>query len=262
LQGFLFFGTAENLLTRIRLRIEDPKRPTPRYILLNFHRVTGLDSTALFSFTRMEQLARSRSITLIYAEPSPQVRRQLEHGTPNRNREVVHFVARADQGVEWCENRILQEAGLGEQKSPPSLVQQLEEILPDAEYLPELLAYFEVLEAPPGYRLIRQGEPSQDLYFVEDGQVTAVLEREGGPPIRLQTMGGGVVGEIGFYLGYNRTASIIVDVPGKIYRLSREGMQQMEKENPRAAANLHRLIVHLLAERVAHLVNTVDTLEQ
>jgi SulP family sulfate permease len=156
----------------------------------------------------------------------------------------------------------LLQAGIDFQDKPPSLFEQLEEILPDAESLAELLSYFEEMEVEAGYRLIQQGDPSQDLFFIQDGQATVMLELEGGPPVRLETMGGGVVGEIGFYLGYERTASIVVDVPSRIYCLSREHLQRMEKENPQAAANMHRLIVHLLSERVAHLVKTVNALER
>jgi SulP family sulfate permease len=262
LQGFIFFGTADNLLKRIRQRIEDPERPLPRYVLLDFRRVTGLDSTATLSFSRMQQLAESKGIILFYAGPSAQVRRQLEHGAAADEQQSVRFAASLEIGVEWCENQILHQAGIDVQEQPPSLSEQLSEILPDAESLSEMLPYFEEMDVEAGYRLIQQGEPSQDLFFVQDGQVTALLDLEEGDPVRLQTMGGGVVGEIGFYLGYERTASIIVDVPSRIYRLSRENLRRMEKENPQAAANMHRLIVHLLSERVVHLVKTVSALER
>ena len=262
LQGFIFFGTADNLLKRIRRRIEDPEQPLPRYVQLDFRRVTGLDSTAILSFARMQQLAESKGFTLLYAGLSAQVRRQLEQGAAGVEQEAVRFAASMEQGVEWCENQILQQAGAGVREQPPSLSEQLAEILPDAEALSEMLPYFEEMEVEAGYRLIQQGEPSQDLYFVQDGQVTVVIDQGEGDPVRLETMGGGVVGEIGFYLGYKRTASVIVDVPSRIYRLSRANLWRMEKENPQAAANMHSLIVHLLSERVAHLVKTVNALER
>jgi len=262
LQGFIFFGTADNLLKRIRQRIDDPERPLPRYVQLDFRRVTGLDSTAILSFTRMQQLAGSKGFTLLYAGPSEQVRRQLEQGTGDVEGEEIRFVASTEQGVEWCENQILYQAGIDFQQQPPSLSEQLAEIMPDAQYLAEMLPYFEEMEIETGTYLIQQGESSQDLYFVQDGQVTIVLELERGPPVRLETIGGGVLGEIGFYLGQERTASVIADSPSRVYRLSRTSMQRMEKENPQAAANMHRLIVHMLSERVAHLVKTVDALER
>ena len=262
LQGFIFFGTADNLLKRIKQRIEDPQQPSPRFVQLDFRRVTGLDSTALLSFNRMQQLAGSKGITILYAGASPQVQRQLAQGAAAEEQEEVRFATSAEQGVEWCENQILQEAGIDVEEKPPSLSEQLAEILPDAETVAEMLSYFEKMEVEAGYQLIRQGEPARDLFFIEDGQATVMLNVEEGAPVRLETMGGGVVGEIGFYLDYERTASVITDVPSTIYQLSRARMQQMEAENPQAAANMHRVIVHFLSERVAHLVKTVGALER
>lgn len=262
LQGFIFFGTADSLLQRIRQRVEDPQRTLPRYVQLDFRRVTGLDSTALLSFNRMQQLAEGKGFTILYAGASPQVQRQLEQGVTGAEGNQMRFSASLEQGVEWCENQILQEAGFDIGVQPPSLTEQLAQILPEAEHLTEMLTYFEEMEVEAGYRLIQQGEPSQDLFFVQDGQVTVMLELAEGPPVRLETMGGGVLGEIGFYLGYDRTASVVVDVPSRVYRLSRENLQRMEKENPQAAGTMHHLIVYLLSERVAHLVQTVNALER
>jgi SulP family sulfate permease len=262
LQGFIFFGTADNLLKRIKQRIDDSQQPAPRYVQLDFRRVTGLDSTALLSFSRMQQLAKSRGIAILYAGASPQVQRQLAQGAAAEVQEEVRFVSSAEQGVEWCENQILREAGIDVEERPPSLSEQLAEILPETESLAEMLSYFEEMEVEAGYHLIRQGEPAHDLFFIEEGQATVVLNVEEGAPVRLETMGGGVVGEIGFYLDYERTASVVTDVPSRIYRLSRARMRQMEEESPQAAANMHRLIVHLLSERIAHLVNTVGALER
>jgi SulP family sulfate permease len=210
----------------------------------------------------MQQIAESEGFTLFYAGPSAQVRRQLEHGAAGEGQDAVRFTSSLEIGVELCENQILHEAGVVVEEKPPSLSEQLSEIFPDVDFLPEILSYFAEMEVGAGYHLIKQGAPSQDLFFVQEGQVTAVLDLGEGDQVRLQTMGGGVVGEIGFYLGYQRTATVVVDVPSRIYRLSRESLQTMEEENPKAAANLHRLVVHLLSERVAHLVQTVNALER
>jgi SulP family sulfate permease len=108
-----------------------------------------------------------------------------------------------------------------------------------------------------------QGSAPDSLFFVESGQVTAQLERPSQEPIRLETMGNGrVVGEMGFYLGQVRTASVVADMPGVVYELSRQKLAQMEAEASEAAAGLHRLIAHLLAERATHLVETVEALQR
>lgn len=262
LQDFIFFGTADNLFKRIRQRIEDPGMPLPDYVILDFRRVTGIDSTATLSFTRMQHLAENKGFTIVYTGASKQVRRQLEQSTVGNGQIPVYFSDTLEKGVEACEDQILQQARFGLLERPPSLAEQLAEIMPDAEFLPEILPYFEKMEVAAGYRLIQQGDSSKDLYFVQEGQVTTLLEQEHGEPVRLGTIGGGVVGEIGFYLGRRRTASVVADGPSTLYRLTRENLRRMERENPQAAANMHDLVAHLLSERVAHLVKTVNALER
>jgi sulfate permease, SulP family len=91
--------------------------------------------------------------------------------------------------------------------------------------------------------------------------VTAQLERDSQQPIRLETMRGGqVVGEIGFYLGVRRTASVVADQPSVIYRLSLDRLRQLERDDPETAVTFHNLIACLLAERASHLIRTADAL--
>jgi SulP family sulfate permease len=50
LQGYIFFGTAYALLERIRVRINERNRLPVHYLVMDFRRVSGLDSSAVFSF--------------------------------------------------------------------------------------------------------------------------------------------------------------------------------------------------------------------
>ena len=47
LQGFIFFGTANNLYEQVKKRVLDQSLPPARFVVLDFARVTGLDSTGL-----------------------------------------------------------------------------------------------------------------------------------------------------------------------------------------------------------------------
>jgi sulfate permease, SulP family len=161
--------------------------------------------------------------------------------------------------MEWCEQEILQIHQVATVEKP--LAEQLAEILPQAEQAGVLMPYLEQQEVEPGFYLIRQGDTPDDIYFVEQGQVTAQLEMRGREPVRLETMRGGrVVGEIGFYLGAERTAAVRADEPTTVYRLSLAKLEEMERTDPAAAATFHRLIAHLLAERATHLIRAVDAL--
>ena len=270
LQGFIFFGTANNLLIQLRARINDPDREKPQFIVLDFQRVTGLDSTGMLSFTRMKQLAGDHGFTLLLTAPNDRVLHQLQQGELGDDGHLVRVFHSLDQGVGWCEHHLLAEAEVEMDEVPPPLAQQLREILDsegDAqdreEQLRALLAHLQKIDVEAGQVLITMGDKPDDLYFVESCQVTAQLTRPGRPPVRLETTGSGsVIGEIGFYLGQARTADVIIDAPGTIYRLSLQDLQQLEETDPEAASILHQIIVHFLAERVIHLTNTVQALER
>ena len=74
--------------------------------------------------------------------------------------------------------------------------------------------YLDMEELPAGVHLIHQGDSPGAMYFLEDGMVTAQLEISGEEPRRLNTMQSeNLVGEIGFYLGSKRNASVITETP-------------------------------------------------
>jgi SulP family sulfate permease len=165
--------------------------------------------------------------------------------------------------VEWCEDALLGSLGaVGDETARP-LQEQLAQLLTDAHLVPRLLSYCERQEYAPGHYLVRQGDPADDLFFVESGQVTAHVERSGHEPLRLQTMQGGhVVGELGFYLRRARTAAVVVDRPSTIYRLSRQRLAHMAAHDPEVAAGVHQLVACLLAERAIHLMTAIGTLQR
>lgn len=263
LQGFIFFGTADRLLERIQQRVQNPNLPPPRCLLLDFRRVTGIDSTALFSFEKLRQLAQAHHLALVLTELSPRVRDQL--GESITGGRVVHLFPDLDRGLEWSERQVLEAAGMvgGAAQEANALRQELVRIVGSAEEVGRMLAYFERREVEAGHYLMRQGDAPDVLYFIESGQVTAQLEPEDGEAVRLQTMQGGhVLGEIGFFLGQERTAAVVADEPSVVYRLSIAACEQMRRQDPHMAATFYEVMVHLLSERVVHLVDAVNALRR
>ncbi len=261
LQGFIFFGTADNLVNKVRARFDDGTQPAVCTIILDFRRVTAIDSTAGLSFNKLKQLAEARSVTLIMTELSPKIRQQLGQNDLGENGRFQIFPD-LDYGLAWCEEQILA-AHSNRQSIDETVSQQLYHLLADSEKVNLLLPHLTRRSLPAGHYLIHQGDPPDSLYFIESGQVTAQLEKPNQEPVRLQTMGGGhVVGEIGFYLRGERSAAVITDEPSVIYELTLETMQKMEREDAEAASILHQVIVQLLAARVTHLVDAVDVLQR
>ena len=65
LQGFIFFGTANSLYEQVKKRVLDPSLLPARFVILDFSRVTGLDSTGLLSFDKLWSLTQEQGIILV-----------------------------------------------------------------------------------------------------------------------------------------------------------------------------------------------------
>jgi sulfate permease, SulP family len=314
LGGYLFFGTAHDLLQRVRDRLPPmapaelggrgqthPDRPALRYVVLDFRRVSGMDVSAVHSFARMAQLAQSslghgppeepRAFTLVLTHLSPTLQLRLERELPpGEDAAPWHVFPDLDHGLEWCEDQIL--AALSTKAGLPSVLpsgtgagtlRESKPLAPLAATAPpedlaawfdasrssgpqpgimrRAMAYMERLVLDPGQVLIRQGEPTRGLYFIEEGRVTIRLEGKEGESLRLRRRGpGSVVGEVGLYLGTPATASVVVDGTCTAYRLSAEALARMEAKDPELASAFHRAMASHLSDRLASTTEIVQAL--
>lgn len=261
LQGFLFFGSAAGLVEEIRRRLENRDSPQVRYLVLDFRRVTGIDSSAALSFSKLLHLLRARDVTLVLTHLAPRLEYLLRLDTGANGSEAEHASAvrrfpDLDRGVEWCEDQVLA-AALGtrqgtESHADQAALGQLASHLSGPVPLVRLMPYLERLELSAGERIIRQGDASDALYLVESGQIDTVLELPGGEQVRLRSAGAGtLVGEMGLYTGKTRSASVVAAEPAVIYRLTGEALRTMQERDPKLAVGLHESVAAILAERVA-----------
>jgi sulfate permease, SulP family len=280
LQGFLFFGSVAGLVQRVERRLASGPL---EHLILDFRHVSGADATAAASFARLVRLGSARGFAVHLTEASTALAQRLARAAPRAlaDDRITRF-ATLDDALEWCERATLASAGSsrGARSEPQSaagtpepaaatpepaaeMPAPLAPAAPDELDPRALLAHLERLEVPAGHRLMTQGEPSDDLYLIERGRVTAWLEREGGPRVRLETMQGGtLVGEVAFFTGAPRTASVVTDTPATLHRLTREGLDALAEREPEAAAALQRLIVTRLADRVQHLQRVLAALQR
>lgn len=262
LQGFIFFGTANLLLERFKKRVENRSEMPLRYAILDFRGVSDLDSSAVFGFVRMRQLAAANDIRLIFTNTSPGIRRQLEKGGLGVPDDAVFRIyPDLDHGLEWCENEIIASARTTSNGFTRTLIDYFSDLIPPGTDDARLFAYLEKQSIKPGDVMLRQGDPPDVMYFVESGRVTARLELSQGRSVRLRSMGSGtVVGEIGLYLEMPRTATVVADQPGIVYCLTADALQKMAVESPGLAAAFHHFMVRLLAERLLESNATLNAL--
>ena len=259
LQGFIFFGTANTLLEQIKNRMGDRKDQEVRFILLDFRRVTGLDSSAAMSFAKARKLAGAQDITLVLTHMAESVRRLFEANGLVRDQDRLRVFPDLDHGLEWCENQLLANSMVTRVMVPTTLRAQLSGGGFNKDDTPRLTEFFEKVHFKEGEYLARQGEQSDDMYFIEFGEGAVYLEMDGGKKVRLQTIDAGtVVGEMGLYLDARRTASVIANTPMIAYRFTRDRLARMKIEEPELAAAFHEYIIRLLSERLMHTTRMLE----
>jgi SulP family sulfate permease len=267
LQGYVFFGTAYQLLQRVKERLF-AQDPLPIYfVVLDFRLVAGIDSSAVVSFARMRKLAEAHGAVLVLTELPAPVRRQLERGgcidrdPPSDAAEASasRVFSDLDHGLEWCETQVLETTG--GRGSGEVLARELESVVRHRDLVQSLLGYLERVDAPAGQELYRKGDLADDLYLIESGELEAWLTLEGGRSMRLRTMGAGsVVGESGLYLGQRRSANVRTTRDSVLYRLSSAALERMTEEAPRLAAAFHQLVARLLADRMVNTTSAAQML--
>ncbi|MCX5806216.1 MAG: SulP family inorganic anion transporter [Proteobacteria bacterium] len=254
LQGFIFFGTANNLFEDIRKRANDRIMMPLRSVILDFRLVNGVDSSAVNSFSKMRQHAEVHSYVLVFTQISAELFNQFKRGGFDfMDDESFHMFPDLDLGMEWCENEILCSIDSVCIEKKQNLEDQLQDFLLSSVRIDHFLHYLERQEVPEGYYLIKQGDPPHSLYYLESGQVTVTLRNEYGQTVRLRTMGPGtVVGELGLYLSLPSTASVVTIKQSVFFKLTVEALRSMEEKEPELAAAFHRFIIHRMGERLAY----------
>ena len=257
LQGFIFFGSANRLLERIKLHLQSQNEKNLKYLVFDFKQVTGVDSSTINSFNKLRILAELDNFQVLFCNLTPQIISQFEaEGLFADSMDLFLKFDDLDHGMEWCEEQIISETTISSNKQK----EEIDEIKLFEEKFADLLIYFESKDINQNTTLIKQGNDPKGLYFIKSGRVTVEL-RSSNNKIRLKSMGTGtVVGEVSLYLKTQATASVISNTACKTYFLSHENFEKLNKEDPERAAELHTYIVKLLSDRLAKSNATIQAL--
>jgi sulfate permease, SulP family len=262
LQGFLFFGTAQSLLETLKKRLTDTSTQPLRFLILDFRHVSGMDSSALTCFVKLEQLAQKHHFHVTLSDLNQTIRRAFQrHHQELKTTKSPLFNRQPDldHALEWAENQLL--SALPTEKINPTDSQNLWEkaLQGHAHLSARILRYFKKRTLTQGKILATQDQDSSSLYWIEQGQISARLKTTHGETLRLRTMGpGSIVGEASLYLKLPRTASLIADQDSIIHELTLDKLQELEKDDVEAASCFHQFLARTLADR---LVQTNRMLE-
>ncbi|WP_147821223.1 SulP family inorganic anion transporter [Salidesulfovibrio onnuriiensis] len=262
LQGFVFLGTIYDLIDRIQRRVDDSEQLPAEYIIIDFKLVTGFASATHIGFTMLRDLALEHELEIIFTSPPLDLEEHLEKGgyAINDMEGSFKLFMNLDYALEWCENQILDSENLMdmEHQSLPSL---LEPVFPDPRYIPALMKVLKKRIYIKGDPVIRQGDSSDTMYFVESGTLNVELEVEGGKTLRLKKVGpGAVFGEMGIYTNTPRSATVRAAEKCIVYQMTRTKLEQLEKRAPVLVTAINRFLINMLADRLADANRKVNDL--
>ncbi|SIT43993.1 Cyclic nucleotide-binding protein [Paraburkholderia piptadeniae] len=248
LQGFLFFGTANSILQRIRERLAARDPASVRFVVLDFASTQGIDASVSNSFVKLRQLCAATDADLILTALPPRSRDLLTK-TGTLNLRIREFDT-LDAGLEWIEDTLLASRALA-----PKRGDDLHAMLAPhftAGALNTLSTRLEVHELLAGQPLFLCGEPGDALYIIERGRVAVSLPLGNGRSVRLRACRPGtVVGEMAVYTQQPRSADAFAEVPTRVRRLSLAALITLEQDNPAVAQQVHRFLVKIIASRLA-----------
>jgi SulP family sulfate permease len=252
LQGYIFFGTSNSFFNHVRGILAQAKTPI-RYLVFDFHLISGLDSSAMSSFVKLRRLAQQQKLHLVFTHLQPDLEQQLiQNGCIQLEDDTCQRFSDLDRGIEWCEEQILKATHLRRRRFLPLALQIPDLLLIPQEDARQFMPYLDRLQISAGHTLFKPGEASNTLYFLENGQVSILSQSLDDEPKRLQTLSSGtVLGEVEFYRNTPRSVMAIADKDSSLYGLSRQNLEVMQTNHPALANAFHQFIARLLADRLS-----------
>ena len=247
LQSYLFFGSANRLYQHVKALLE--RHPECRFLVFDFKLVTGIDSSAAYSFAQIKRTAQDRGIKLVLVHLPSAAEKAL------RSSEFisadVSIVPELDHALEWCENEIIV-LHQGRDQEEASLRDWFTQILGTEEDAAELIRRCERLEVAAGEIIVSAGAPADSMHFILDGRVGIMIPAgEGGGTTRVRSLGRcTTIGEMGLVSHTPRSATIQAEVASILYVLSAQQFEALKLENPMLGQKLLTYFVSVIAERL------------
>ncbi|WP_144063462.1 SulP family inorganic anion transporter [Caballeronia insecticola] len=250
LQGFLFFGSANSMLQRIRERIRSHKPKPVRFVVLDFAWTNGMDASVSLAFVKLRQACAAIGAELVLTALPRNSRALL--GRTGTLALGIHEFDSLDAGLEWIEAQQLAAHTSAPLCAPAADFRTMLAPHFTERALTQLAALLDVREIGAGEALFRRGDAGDALYIVEAGRVTVSLPLADGRSVRLRSFGPGtIIGEMAVYTNAPRSADVVADEPARLRRMTLAALRRLELDDPLTAQEWHRFVVKMMASRLA-----------
>jgi sulfate permease, SulP family len=260
LDGALFFGTAEQLSERLEQELEHETR----YVILDFKRVTEVDSTGAGCVQQLcAQLAeRHAKLIVCGVLPSSAFYRVLQDGGVVGEHGKAWTFVDVDRAIEGAEDELIAaECDTAEKPGdyPLGALSLLRRM--DLQEMVQIKARLTRRHYAPLQVVFDQGDPGEALFIVLSGSASARMIDQGRER-RLMTFGpGGIFGEMGLLEGSTRSATVVADDELECLVLDKGALEQLTREHPSIAIKLLAGLGKELATRLRLVNRTILHLE-
>jgi len=258
LQSYLFFGSANRLYQHVKALLA--RHPECRFLVFDFKRVTGIDSSAAYSFAQIKRAAHDRGVRLMLVHlpaAAEKTLRSSEFISPE-----ISIVPELDHALEWCENEIIarHRDRDGEEASLRDWFTQILGAENDAQ---DLIQRCQRLEVDAGEIIVRAGEAADSMHFILEGRVGIMIPAEQGRITRVRSLGRyTTIGEMGLVSHAPRSATIQAEVASVLYVLTSDQFEAVKHENPALGQKLLTYFVSVMAERLTFANRMITVLRR
>ncbi len=250
LSGYIFFGSSEGVFERIRADVNAHPQQAA-YLLLDFSLVSGADTSAIVSLTKLRRFCKEKGATLVFCSLSAANRAALERGGFLDGKNSQQVFPDFNSALAWCEDQVLAKSTLAVDVALDSFKAWFQQQLGSSNQSDDLMGYFERKNVDGGQVIYRQGDPAETLDLIAVGRLNVEVAGSDGTPLRVRRMATHtVVGEMGFFRKAVRSASIASDSPAVVFTLTRANFDRMRRERPDLTSDFVEFIVRVLADRV------------
>jgi SulP family sulfate permease len=244
--GYLFFGNTAFIMNKIIAEVDNRQDCPIRFIVLDFSRVTGIEVSSLMSFVKLMQKCSLRGVHLAFASLPEKISQEIKRFTHTPSSELIYLeFNELNYAIEWCEDRIIHN---GNQIKPADEFQFLS-ATPEENQL--LLSYFKRVEVQGGTILYKEGEPSQDLFYLSKGSLDVFISYNSEHQTRLAKINpGAVVGEMGLFLSAPRSATVIASADCVLHQLTDKALKKLYLDSPQLGIIFDQLVIQLLGKRI------------
>ncbi len=258
LQSYLFFGSANRLYQHVKALLL--RHPECRYLVFDFKLVTGIDSSAAYSFAQIKRSAHDLGVKLLLVHLSAPAEKALR--SSGFVSDDVMIVAELDHALESCENQLIAEHQ-GHEEEEADLREWFTRIVGSAEDAEALTDRCHRIDVAAGETIVRAGEVADSMHFILEGRVGIIVPAEGGRTTRVRSLGRyTTIGEMGLVAQVPRSATIQAEVDSVLYVLSTHQFEAIKQDDPELSQKLLTYFVSAMAERLTFANRTIAVLRR